>query len=94
MQPFSAVLGEAAAGDKLLTAMPAFFTKLVELDPDILLERPKLDIPLRESLRVVQDWIHFDSSVDPAREASSIAAAMTPPAEKDPVPPKPATTTR
>ncbi len=41
--------------------LPHFYAKLVELDPDILLERPKLDIQLRESLRVLTDWIEFEN---------------------------------
>ncbi|MEX0323027.1 MAG: carboxy terminal-processing peptidase [Puniceicoccaceae bacterium] len=61
LNPFAAVLGEEIDKEALLAAMPEFFTKMVEVDPDILLERSKLDIPLRESLRIVRDWIDIDS---------------------------------
>ncbi len=78
LEPFKAVLGEEVADDKILQAMPAFFTKMVDVDPDILLERAKLDVPLRESLRIVFDWIHNDSKVDPAHDTSRIAAKDLP----------------
>ena len=45
--------------------LPLFFNKLIEIDPHILEDKPVLDIPLRESFRVVADW--FIYSKDKAR---------------------------
>ncbi|MEX0325510.1 MAG: carboxy terminal-processing peptidase [Puniceicoccaceae bacterium] len=73
LDPFTAVLGEDIDQTALLEAMPAFFTKLVEIDPDILLERSKLDIPLRESLRIVRDWIEIDSPLNPTQIANVVS---------------------
>ncbi|MEX0331790.1 MAG: carboxy terminal-processing peptidase [Puniceicoccaceae bacterium] len=73
LDPFTAVLGEDIDKPALLEAMPAFFTKLVEIDPDILLERSKLDIPLRESLRIVRDWIEIDSPLNPTQIANVVS---------------------
>ncbi|HSH08810.1 MAG TPA: carboxy terminal-processing peptidase, partial [Oceanipulchritudo sp.] len=92
MQPFMAVLGDNTDPNQLLNAMPAFFREMVEIDPDILLERPKLDVPLRESLRIVLDWLNLEAPINPAREASTIAANVPPVTEKDPV--EPAASTR
>jgi carboxyl-terminal processing protease len=72
LAPFKEVLGEDLDEEAMLAAMPAFFTRMVEIDPDILLERPKLDIPLRESLRIVQDWINVESPLNPTRIAANI----------------------
>ncbi len=73
MEPFKAVIGESIDEETMLSAMPALFNKLVEIDPDILLERPKLDIPLRESLRVVRDWIDFQSPMPPPNIAIDLS---------------------
>ncbi len=85
LAPFLAVLGDAADRAALSAAMPAFFIKLVEIDPDVLLERPKLDVHLRESLRIVRDWIELESPLSPARlaavaaiEAAGAAAPQSP----------------
>ncbi len=56
LDPFREALGDRHNKDAVLAAMPAFFKRMVKIDPDILLERPKLDIPLRESLRIARDW--------------------------------------
>jgi carboxyl-terminal processing protease len=74
MDPFTAVLGEDVDQEALLQAMPAFFTKLVEIDPDILLERSKLDVPLRESLRIVRDWIEVDSPLNQTQIAAKVVS--------------------
>ncbi len=75
LDPFEAVIGSSMDEDAMLAAMPAFFTKLVELDPDVLLERPKLDIPLREGLRIVRDWIDLSSPMPPANIAGDLGKA-------------------
>lgn len=72
LNPFRNVLGEELDEQAILQAMPAFFTRMVELDPDILLDRPKLDIPLRESLRIVRDWIQRESPLNPTQIAARI----------------------
>jgi carboxyl-terminal processing protease len=73
MDPFTAVLGDDLDEASMLANMPVFFTKLVEVDPDILLERPKLDIPLREGLRIVRDWIDLDEPQPPANIAVDLS---------------------
>lgn len=72
--PFKTHLGETLTDEKLDQALPVFFTRIVELDEDLLRDRPALDIHLRESLRVIADWIDLQgsSSYEPA-----IAAAQT-----------------
>lgn len=74
LAPFKAVLGEDLDEAAMLAAMPAFFEKMVEIDPDILLERSKLDIPLRESLRIVRDWIELETPLNPTKVAMKVAA--------------------
>jgi carboxyl-terminal processing protease len=71
LDPFRDVLNGRAVETALLEAMPAFFTKLIEIDPDVLLERPKLDVPLREGIRVVSDWIDFQSPLAPTQLAAN-----------------------
>jgi carboxyl-terminal processing protease len=73
MAPFLAVLGEDIDQKAILAALPAVFTKMVEIDPDILLERPKLDIPLRESLRIVRDWVDLEAPAPPANIAGDLS---------------------
>lgn len=59
---------------RLSLSVPAFFHTLVEFDKDILLDRSKLDIPLREALRVVYDWNHWlqDRPPSPAPVATTL----------------------
>jgi len=75
LDPFREVIGETLDEQTMLDAMPAFFTKLVEVDPDVLLERAKLDIPLRESLRVVRDWVRVETLL---HEGAKVAAKVGP----------------
>ncbi len=72
LNPFEAVLGDRVEKEVMLDAMPAFFAKMVEIDPDVLLERSKLDVDLRESLRVVRDWIALESPMKPTKVALNI----------------------
>lgn len=69
--PFETHLGETLTDEKLDALLPAFFTKIVELDEDLLRERPVLDIHLRESLRVIADWIDLAEATS---SEASIAA--------------------
>lgn len=57
IQVFEAQWGDRVESGLIESSMPAFFRKLVEIEPDLLLENPRLDIHLREALRVVSDWI-------------------------------------
>lgn len=74
LEPFQAVLGDQLDESAMLAAMPAFFTKMVELNPDVLLERPKLDVPLREGLRVVRDWVELEPPLNPTSMALKMAS--------------------
>lgn len=57
---FTDYLGlEESKANQLLSRL---FFQLVELDPDILKTEPDLDIPLRESLRVLADWLQIEDS--------------------------------
>jgi carboxyl-terminal processing protease len=69
LEPFRQVLGLGLEEAALLEAMPAFFTQLIEIDPDVLLERPKLDVPLREGLRIASDWVDLLSPLPPTKVA-------------------------
>lgn len=59
LEPFVDVLGEDLDTAALEGALPDFFAKMVELDPDLLKDRAPFDIPLRESLRVLVDWLEI-----------------------------------
>lgn len=74
LNPFRMVLGESIDENAIMAAFPAVFTKMVEIDPDILLERPKLDIPLRESLRIVRDWVDLRSPMPPPNIAGDMGS--------------------
>lgn len=74
LDPFRAAIGEDLDEKAMLSAMPSFFMKMVEVDPDVLLERSKLDVPLRESLRVVRDWVELESPLNPTRIAVKVAS--------------------
>jgi hypothetical protein len=77
LDPFAAVLGDQLDSQAMLAAMPAFFTKMVEVDPDVLLERAKLDVMLRESLRIVRDWAEINSPLSPTKVALSLQDPRT-----------------
>ncbi len=57
---FETFLGEYLGPEEIESAIPGFFTTLVQIDPDVLEEKPSLDVPLRESLRVISDWLAYD----------------------------------
>lgn len=86
LDPFRAVLGEELDEKDILAAMPAFFTRMVEVDPDVLLERAKLDVPLRESLRIVGDWADLLNPIDPAMVPLSVASREEKPAPTENTP--------
>ena len=57
---FKKYFGDNLEEDEISTLLPLFFDKLIEIDPHILEDKPVLDIPLRESFRVVVDWFIFN----------------------------------
>jgi hypothetical protein len=71
---FAKVLGERATTTEIDAGLSPFFKRIVELDPDILRERPMLDIHLRESLRIVNDWIELAAGPKSVEDASSLLA--------------------
>ncbi len=56
---------EKLTADEINTLLPSFFNKLIEIDPHMLDDNPVLDIPLRESLRVVTDWVKYRLNKEP-----------------------------
>jgi len=74
LDPFREVLGDDMDEAAVSAALPAFFGLMVEADPDVLLERPKLDVPLRESLRIVRDWADLQSPLNRTKIAVKVAA--------------------
>ena len=54
---FAEYLGDQLDKEAIEQILPGFFTKLVHLDPELLLEKPSLDIALRESNRILADWV-------------------------------------
>jgi len=74
-QFFARVLGDKIAPEQIDAGLPAFFRRIVELDEDILRDRPILDIHLRESLRIVNDWIELTAAEPRTRPLAALAAA-------------------
>lgn len=74
MDPFREVLGEDLDTGLLEPALTEFFTELVKINPDVLLERPKLDVHLRESVRIIMDWLAMENWIN----GTPVAAAKKP----------------
>lgn len=72
---FQDFLGDNLNEEQIDALLPHFFTKLIEIDPDVLKDRSGLDIPLRESLRILADWVQY-------RGKSSESAALVSPQQK------------
>ena len=79
-KPFRDALGKELPEATLQNGLSAFYKAVVELDEDILRERPVLDVHLRESMRIVADWIDLHenggvstalAAVDPGAKAPS-----------------------
>ena len=68
---FAAYLGDTLSAESIDALIPHFFLKLIELDPDVLLEGPALNIPLRESMRIVADWIDYENTALPQKAVAS-----------------------
>jgi carboxyl-terminal processing protease len=54
----------------LAAGLDAFFAKAISLDPDGADDSPRLDVPLRESLRLAAEWVQF--------RATSTRASLAP----------------
>ena len=72
---FQDFLGDDLDEMQIDALLPHFFAKLIEIDPDILKDRSGLDIPLREGLRILADWVQY-------RDNSSESAALVSPQQK------------
>ncbi len=71
VKPFVDSLQDRASPEVIQGALSVFFRRIVELDDDILRERPVLDVPLRESMRIVSDWIQI--AAKGAQEEAQVA---------------------
>lgn len=56
---FAEYLGQSLETADIEKVLPVFFRKMVEIDPEIVARHPSLDIHLRESLRIVADWVEL-----------------------------------
>ncbi|KAF0095598.1 MAG: carboxyl-terminal processing protease [Puniceicoccaceae bacterium 5H] len=61
---FLSVLEPDFTAEEIDALMPTFFTAMVEYDPDVLEDRPDIDVELRESMRILSDWIAIASAED------------------------------
>lgn len=59
---FAELIGIGTDGNKANTALALLFREMIKLDPRALEENPVLDVHLRESLRVVMDWLQIEAS--------------------------------
>lgn len=59
---FTENLGDKLGDAEIERLMPEFFTKLIDIYPQILEEQRPLNIPLRESLRIVADWVIYEKN--------------------------------
>lgn len=75
---FATHLGDSLNEEQIEALLPLFFRTLVEQDKRILATSPLLDIPLRESLRVMGDWLELQDHPDP----KATIAKKQDPAEK------------
>ncbi|MFP4540564.1 MAG: carboxy terminal-processing peptidase [Opitutales bacterium] len=80
-EPFRLALEDALTEEMLEAGLPVFFRAIVELDDDILRERPILDVQLRESLRITSDWIELTRG-EPSESILALAEMAEARAEK------------
>lgn len=59
---FSELVGISTADNDANAALAILFKEMISIDPSALDENPVLDVLLRESLRVVMDWLQFETS--------------------------------
>lgn len=75
IEPFETHLGERVGREAIESALPAFFTALIGIDNTILRDSALLDIPLRESLRIVADWVDIERASKSGATLAKAAAA-------------------
>ncbi|MDP0501590.1 MAG: carboxy terminal-processing peptidase [Verrucomicrobiota bacterium JB022] len=54
---FAEALGDGFTAKQIDDLLPVFFREMVQYDPDVLEDRPNIDVELRESMRILSDWI-------------------------------------
>ena len=57
---FEEHFGDMLPAEQIDALIPKFFFKLIAIDPEVIADRSALDIHLRESLRIVSDWLSFE----------------------------------
>ena len=73
--PFREVLGENPFPTEATNdVLSAFFGAVIDAEPDIVDDRMPFDIVLRESLRVVGDWLEIENPEQYARPAIAVKA--------------------
>lgn len=82
VEPFQAVLGDRFDEQAILKAMPAFFTYMAKVDPDVLRDKPELDVHLREAVRIARDWVQLKDSLLDKEATLAKTGAIT---EREPV---------
>jgi len=82
--PFENILGDDPFGENDDNAvLSAFFGAVIEVEPDIVDERMPFDIVLRESLRIVGDWLELAHPEKFPAPAATIAAKVDAPKPVD-----------
>ncbi len=74
IEPFETLFGDRVERAAIEAALPAFFTALIEIDDTVLRDSALLDIPLRESLRIIVDWVDIERA---AESGAALAKAAT-----------------
>lgn len=74
---FLATIGEDLTDELLDAMLPHFFRSLVLADRTVLQTRPTLDIPLRESLRIIADWVAWEREETTAEAAVALVKPKT-----------------
>ena len=59
---FRTTLGDSLDDEAIGKLIPQFFIKLIVLDPEVLDDHRTINIPLRESLRILADWVYYDEN--------------------------------
>ena len=59
---FRTTLGDSLDDEAIGKLIPQFFIKLIALDPEVLDDHRTINIPLRESLRILADWIYYEEN--------------------------------
>ena len=59
---FEEAFSSLVPGEAIEPMLTAFFLRMIAHNPEVLRTYPELDIPLRESLRVIADWLQIERS--------------------------------